>query len=311
MYLYTKIGLLFYLLITTNYAGASVIELKGFIGKYPISMTLDTGELPKKKGAVIIGAYSYDKYKTPIKLKGNIDSNYNFVLSEGNSNFNLSGGWDCGGSSLSGKWESDNGKVLPVNLSMLHEDTRGISKDGEEYQIVIESSFESLEKPLTFLIIGNNKLEIETDCDGSIAHHSIKAVEVNSQSIHVIKWVANLSGQGVFDDRKITYLHKNGNKIDGGVSGYRFGMFEYSKKSCDLSIVKDELVRICISEDLLPEGGKTTYKEKKEVEAYAVSEQGFYLKGSIFSQRSDEAAGDDPLGLITSVENMDWEIMSN
>lgn len=129
--------------------------------------------------------------------------------------------------------------------------------------------------------------------------------------IHRILWVVHFSGQGVINEENITYLHKNGNKIDGGVSGYSFGMFEYSKESCDISIVKDKLNRTCISETLFPEDGITTYKEEKKVEYYSINEEGFKLKRTVVSQRSNKAAVDDPSDLMTSVEKMDWMIISN
>ncbi len=311
MYLNTKIGLLFYLLITINHVDASVIDLKGFIGKYPISMTLDIGELPKKQGTVIKGEYSYDKYKTPIKLQGYIDENYSYVLSEGGSNFKINGRWDCGGSSLSGEWTSDNGKTLPVNMSLLREEISGFSKDDEEYQVVIESSYGSVEKPLTFIEIGTNKLEVETDCGGTLTHHSVGKVEVNSQVINVIMWEANFSGQGVISEWNVAYIHGNGNKIVGGVSGYSFGNFEFSKNICDISVVENKLNRTCISETLLPDNGKTTYKEKKEIEIYAVSAKGFELQESLLYQRSDEAVDDNAFGLIKAVGSMDWKSISH
>lgn len=311
MNLSTKIGLFFYLLITINHADASVIDLKGFIGKYPISMTLDIGELPKKDGAVIEGEYSYDKYKTPIKLQGYIDENYNYVLSEGGSKFKINGGWDCGGSTLSGEWTSDNGKALPVSMSLLREEIKSLSKGDEEYQVVIESSYGSVKKPLTFIKIGSHKLEVETDCGGRLWHHSAEKIEINNQAIYVIMWEAIFSGQGVVSEGKVAYIHGAGDKIDAGASGYRFGNDEFSKNICDISVVEDKLNRTCISETLLPDNGRITYKEKKEIKIYGISEKGFELKESRLYQRSDESDEDDSFNLVKAVESMDWKSMSH
>ncbi len=313
MYKKRNISFFICLLFSINFANASTLKLKGLIGNYPISMELNIETLPKNEGSIIKGEYSYDKYKTPIELDGRIDPYFNFMIVEGTGKFKLEGEWDCRWSGLSGDWTSDDGNKLPVKLSILFEETNKISKSGEEYKIIreINKNIDGNESTSTFLLIGKNKVKTEANCDGDVGHSDISVVEINSQKLHKVFWRVDSTGQGVIDDGNIAYLHANGSKIVGGVSGYKLGWDEYSKESCEFSLLNDDLVRTCIQESLLPNDNIFTYKEEKKVELYSVTEEGFKKLATEFSNRGLEEVVEQPHDLMRTVENMPWEFISN
>ena len=308
-----NISLFFCLLLSINFTYASVLKLKGIIGNYPISMELNIETLPKKEGSIIKGQYSYDKYKTPIELDGSIDSNFNFIIGESTGRFKLEGEWDCRWSGLSGTWNSDNGKKLPVKLSIHHEEINETSKSGVEYKIIreINKNVNGYDSTSTFFLIGKNKVETEANCDGDVGYSDISVVEVNGQKLHKVLWRVDSTGQGVIDDGNIAYLHASGSKLVGGVSGYKLGWDEYSKESCEFSLLNDDLVRTCIQESLSPDSNIFTYKEERKVELYSITEKGFKKLTTEFSKRSAKEVAEQPYDLMRAVEIMPWEFISD
>ncbi len=299
-------------LFAINVTNASALKLKGFIGKYPISMNLNVEPHSQNKISFIKGDYSYDKYKPPIKLDGNIDSKFNYVMGEKTGSFKLEREWYCRWSGLSGTWTSESGKILPVKLSILREESDGTFKNGDKYKLVrnIKIDAGGPKSSSTYFMVGNNKIETGADCDSEVGSHSVSSFEVHDQKLHKISWRMNSTANGIIDGGNFAYLHSNGNKIFGGVTGGKFGWNEYSKDSCEISFLDDNLIKTCIHESLSPNDNMYTYKEEKKTEVFSVTEEGLERISSEFARRGTEEMTEKPFEVVRSVEKMPWNIIS-
>lgn len=278
--------------------------------KYDITLNVDNSIafLDHKKeltDGTFTGSYVYDKYNKPLKISGSRKSEEEILLNEDTGKFYLRFIND----SLVGNWTSGSGKTLPVKLSPISVPVDYESEIGLFKGVVnlVGGEFKST------IRIGDSNVELYSwdvaDCmDNHLRGPLFSRKLVNDQNLYLIEWTIEYKPYGVLPANESILVHPKGDQIDlsAGSSGWRFGMYEYKKKDCSISIKDTHIEKICLKESMEPISDGEIYKleEHKITTIYYVNRDGFKESEEKIAFRGLQG---HPEGLFRQLENQAWQ----